>query len=88
MPSSGPLSGRIMRINKIMNLTVEQIEKDIVGFQSRIAKAKNELAGLPEGYLQFKQHKRREKQRRDLQAEVTHVNILIGYAQEGIELRK
>jgi len=70
-----------------MNLTVEQIEKDITEFQNRIAKAKTDLAALPEGYLPFKQHKRREKQRRDLKSEIEHVNILIGYAREGISIR-
>jgi len=71
-----------------MNLTISDIEKDISGFRARIQMAQNELAALPEGYLPFKQHKRREKQQRDLQVEIKHVNILIGYAIEGIELRK
>lgn len=71
-----------------MNLTISDIEKDIAGFRARIQTAKAELAVLPDGYLPFKQHKRRAKQRRDLQAEIKHVNILIGYAREGISIRQ
>jgi len=73
---------------RIMNLTVEQIEKDIAGYEARIQTAQAELAVLPEGYLPFKQHKRREKQRRNLQGEIKHVNILIRYAREGISIRQ
>ena len=72
----------------LMNLTISDIEKDIAGFQNRIAKAKTELGELPKGYLPFKQHKYREKQQRDLQAEIEHVNTLIGYAREGIAIRQ
>jgi hypothetical protein len=71
-----------------MNLTIEDIQRNIAGFQERISKAQTELTALPKGYLPFKQHKRREKQRRDLQAEIKHVNILIGYAKEGISIRQ
>jgi len=70
-----------------MNLTISDIEKDIARYKDRIQTAQNELIALPEGYLPFKQHKRRAKQRRDLQAEIKHVNILIGYAREGISIR-
>jgi len=71
-----------------MNLAISDIEKDITEFQNRIAKAKTDLAELPKGYLPIKKHKRREKQRRDLKSEIEHVNILIGYAREGISIRQ
>jgi hypothetical protein len=72
---------------KIMSITIAYIEKDITGFQERIAKAQDQLARLPEGYLEFKQHKAREKQRRDLQGEIKHIEGLIRYAFEGIKIR-
>ena len=71
-----------------MNLTIKDIKRDIAGFEERIAKAQTELAVLPEGYLPFKQHKHREKQRRNLQAEIEYVKILIKYAKEGKAIRQ
>ncbi len=71
-----------------MNLTISDIKNDIAGYQSRISKAQNELAALPEGYLQFKQHKHREKQRRDAESEISHCKDLIRYAREGIKIRQ
>jgi len=74
--------------SRIMNLTVEQIEKDIAGFRDRIQTAKAELDALPTGRLPFKEHKKRERISRECKAEIKHVRQLIGYAREGIELRK
>ena len=71
-----------------MCLTVEQIEKDISRFNSRIEKAKAKLTRLPTGRLPFKDHKKRQKVRRDCQAEIEHCKGLIRYAEWGIEIRK
>jgi len=71
-----------------MDLTIQDIRRDIQGFEERIANAKAELAELPEGYLEFKKHKAREKQRRGLQGELKHCEQLIVYAQEGILIRE
>jgi len=71
-----------------MNLTVDEIREDISEYQERISSAREKLSELPEGYLPFKQHKIREKQRRDLQAEIKHVEILTGYAFEGLVIRQ
>ena len=70
-----------------MGLTLQEIKEDIAEYEDRIHLAKLNLANLPEGRLPFKEHKKREGQRRDLQAEIEHVKQLIGYAREGIELR-
>ena len=70
-----------------MNLTVTEIKEDITGYEDRIDLARLKLSELPEGYLPFKQHRARERRRRDLQAEIEHVKQLIIYANEGIELR-
>ncbi len=70
-----------------MNLSIADIQQDIQGFKQQIAKAKNELAALPEGYIGLKQHKHREKNRRALQAEIKYCAQLIGYALEGISIR-
>jgi len=71
-----------------MNLTVEQIETDIAGFQGRIAKVQAELAALPTGRLPYQQHRKREKIRRACEAEVKHCLQLIKYACEGISIRQ
>jgi len=70
-----------------MNLTVEQIEKDIAGYKDSIQTVQNEIAALPTGHLLFKEHKKREKIRRDCKAEVKHCQKLIVYAREGIAIR-
>lgn len=71
-----------------MNLTIEDIKRDIAGFEDRIQKAQDQLHSLPEGYLPFKDHKAREKRRRDLQGEIQHATQLIAYAYEGIKIRQ
>lgn len=48
-----------------MNLTVSDIQADIEGFQARIVGARAGLKELPAGRLPFKEHKAREKQRRE-----------------------
>ena len=62
------------------SITITDIEKDIQGYQARISATQSKLAGLPTGHLPYTEHKKREKQRRDLQAEIKHVQKLIGYA--------
>ena len=71
-----------------MSISISDIQNDISEYQDRISKAQVDLANLPAGYLPYQEHKKREKVRRDLQAEVKHVQGLIGYAHEGIELRQ
>ena len=70
-----------------MNLTISDIEKDITGYKASIQTAQKELAALPTGRLLFKEHKKREKIRRDCKAEVKHCQQLIVYAREGIVIR-
>ena len=60
-----------------IELTTENILKDIEGYQSRISTARERLESLPAGRLAYPGHKKREKQRRDLQADITHVQGLI-----------
>ena len=71
-----------------MGLTISDIEEDIAGFQKRIEKAQARLRSLPVGRLPFKEHKKRERGRRDAQAEIKHVKQLIIYAREGIAIRQ
>jgi len=71
-----------------MGLTLQEIKEDIAGYEDRIHLAKTNLADLPAGRLPFKEHKKREKQRREYQSEIEHCKGLIGYANEGIELRQ
>ena len=66
----------------MLQLTNADIREDIREFKQRIQTAREKLAELPEGYLPYTEHKKREKQRRDLQAEIEHVQKLIRYAGE------
>jgi len=68
-----------------IELTNEMILNDIEGFKKRIQTAREKLAKLPTGNLPYKKHKKREKQRRDLQAEIEHVQKMMRYAQEALE---
>jgi predicted nucleic acid-binding Zn-ribbon protein len=67
-----------------IELTAKDIQRDIEGFQNRIQAAREKLAELSAGYLPYQKHKKREKQRRDLQAEIEHVQKLRGYAREAL----
>ncbi|MBC8394273.1 MAG: hypothetical protein H8E17_17105 [Deltaproteobacteria bacterium] len=68
-----------------IELTTESILKDIEGYQTRISAAQNKLESLPAGRLPYPQHKRRQKQRRELEGEIQHVENLIRIANEAIE---
>lgn len=87
MPEPSPRRVGWRAKNEIMGLTISDIQKDIMGYQQRIQTAEQQLANLPEGYLPYAEHKRREKVKRECQAEIDHVKGLIGYAIEGIKIR-
>lgn len=70
-----------------MDITISDIEADIAGYKARIQAAQDQLAGLPTGRLPYQAHRKREKVRKDAQAEITHCKGLIAYAEEGIRLR-
>lgn len=65
-------------------LTDREIREDIHNFEKRISATREKLAMLPGGHLPFPEHKKREKQRRELQADIQHVHKLIGYATEAL----
>ena len=67
-----------------MKITQKIIQSDIVSFRRRIADAKAKMAALPDGHLPYPEHKKREKKKVDLIAEVAHVERLIQVAQEGL----
>jgi len=71
-----------------MSISIQDIQNEIKGFKQRIEKARAELAGLPEGYLPYQEHKRRERIRREGEAEIEHCKQLVLYGMEGIELRE
>ena len=66
-------------------LTDEDIREDIRGFEQRIQTAQEKLAELPAGHLPYQKYKKREKQRRDLQAEIEHVQKMMRYAREALD---
>lgn len=65
-------------------MTPKTIREDMRGFEQRIQVAREKLAMLPEGYLPYPQHKKREKQRQDLRSEIKHVQKMTGYAKEAL----
>jgi hypothetical protein len=65
-------------------LTDDDIREDIRGFERRIQDAKDKLAALPEGYLPYQEHKKREKARRVLEDDVAHVRRIIHIAEESL----
>lgn len=67
-----------------LTLTKSDIEKDIKGFEDRIATAQNKLDQLPTGSLPYHESKKRKHQRRKFKAEIKHVKKLISYAKEAI----
>lgn len=67
-----------------IKLTKAMIEADIVDYEKRISNAKNVLASLPIGYLEYKEHKKRDVKRRFFEAEIRHVQSLIRYAKEAL----
>jgi len=71
-----------------MDLSISDIKDDISEYQERIQTTRQKLIGLPEGYLPYPEHKKREKQRRELQADIKHLQQLMGYANEGVVLRR
>ena len=71
-----------------MILTIEAIEKDLDGYLARITATRRKLQLLPAGHLPFQEHKKREKVRRDLVAEIHHVKTLIKIATDGLQLLK
>jgi len=73
---------------KIMNLSIKDIENDISGYQTRISSARKKLTGLPEGYLPYHEHKKREKMRRELESDIKYYFQVVIYANEGLELLK
>jgi len=71
-----------------VNITIEDIKQDIENFEKRISVTRRKLSMLHPGYLPYQEHKKRECKRRALKADVDHLELLIGYALEGIELHQ
>jgi hypothetical protein len=69
------------------SITITDVEKDIQRYQARMSTARSKLADLPTGYLPYQEYKKREKQRRELQADIKHLQQLMNYANEGVALR-
>ena len=63
-----------------MELTKSEIQNDIQNFEGRISIARQKLADLPEGFLPFGEHKKREQKRYDLESEIKHIQKIIEIA--------
>jgi hypothetical protein len=66
-------------------LTEQDIERDIAGFKDRVLLTRNKLVNLPSGFLTYHEHKLREKQRRDLLADIQHIQKMIEIASKALE---
>ena len=65
-------------------LTAQQVEQDFKQWQARLDKAQQVLVELPKGRLPYPEHKKREKRRRQNEAEIQHVKGLFRIAREGL----
>jgi hypothetical protein len=65
--------------------TLEDILKDIAGFNNRIWIAREQLVALPSSPSTCKERKKMNDQRRQLSQEIEHVQRLILMAQEALD---
>jgi len=65
-------------------LTDEELQKDLAGFDRRLQASREKLAALPDGYLPYQEHKKREKTRRILESDRRHIQNLIHIAEEAL----
>ena len=63
-----------------LNLTREDVENDIAGFEARIQAARDKLNELPATASTYPERKRLKAARRKLESKIKHVGILQGYA--------
>ena len=68
----------------MLNLTRHDILKDIENFQKRIDAAKAKLDMIPNGYLQYNEHRKREVSKQSYLDEISHCRRLIKYAEEAL----
>ena len=64
------------------------INRDFENWTERIEKAKNKLLLLPNGWLPYPLHKKRELKRRQCQDEIAHVERLFDIAGDGIGFKR
>lgn len=64
-----------------MEITNEIIRTDIAGYRERKSQIEIKLAGLPDSFLSYQEHKKREQKRRQFEGETTHVKNLIKMAE-------
>lgn len=77
---TGKVAGNYRKMQ--IELTPIEIEQDVENFRNRIEQARIKLSKLPAGFLQYAEYKKREKQRKVLQAEIIHVEKLISIVRE------
>lgn len=68
-----------------LELSEQDIRQEIRGFQARLSEARRKLAGLPVIASDWQARKKLRIQRQALEAEVSHVEGLIGLAREALE---
>ena len=66
-------------------LTNDMILDDIAEFQNRIQISREKLAALPATAIDWKEHKKIKAKRNEMESEISHIKILIGYAKEALE---
>jgi hypothetical protein len=68
-----------------LNLTLENILKDIEGFKDRIYKAQQKLSALPKNVTGYRERKKIRFKRKTLEQEIEHVKRLILIARDALE---
>lgn len=71
----------------MIQLTDEMILSDIAGYEQRIEMAKQKLSELPLSAVNWKDRKKIQGTKRELEGEITHIRQIIRYANEALSNR-
>ena len=68
-----------------IELTDKMILEEISELQGKINAARQKLADLPNKFIAYDQHRKRERLRRELTGEIESLKIMISYAKQAID---
>ena len=88
VPGTEPPGGMGWVKSIMQILTDREIQDDIESFEDRIFRAREKLAELPQGILPYSEHRKRERRRNELQADIKHIESILRYAIEAWEEQK
>jgi hypothetical protein len=65
--------------------TTEDLEAELEVYYARLEKAGKGLDGLPQGFIDYKEHKKRKTKESQLNSEILTVRQIIVYIKEAID---